>query len=89
MPTPTPIVFDMETQDPDDVFTLCALATHPWARLVAVTVTPGSDEQIGVVEHVLRQLDVDAPDTLPPVVTTACPAHPHPVAKKVITQTTG
>lgn len=60
-PTPTPIVFDMETRDPDDVFTLCALATHPWARLVAVTVTPGSDEQIGVVKHVLRRLGVDVP----------------------------
>ena len=59
--TPTPIVFDMETSDPDDVFTLCALATHPWARLVAVTVTPGSNEQVGVVKHVLRRLGVEVP----------------------------
>lgn len=59
--TPTPIVFDMETGDPDDVFTLCALATHPWARLVAVTVTPGSAEQVGVVKHVLGRLGVDVP----------------------------
>jgi pyrimidine-specific ribonucleoside hydrolase len=27
-----PIALDMETGDPDDVFTLCALATHPWGR---------------------------------------------------------
>lgn len=57
----TPIVFDMETSDPDDVFTLCALATHPWARLVGVTVMPGSDEQVGVVRHVLGRLGVDVP----------------------------
>ncbi|MFI9359438.1 hypothetical protein ACIG5E_00005 [Kitasatospora sp. NPDC053057] len=56
-----PIVFDMETGDPDDVFTLCALATHPWARLVAVTVMPGSDEQVGIVQHLLGRLGVSAP----------------------------
>lgn len=56
-----PIVFDMETNDPDDVFTLCALATHPWARLVGVTVTPGSDEQVGVVRHLLERLGVTVP----------------------------
>ncbi|CAM5681927.1 nucleoside hydrolase [Streptomyces viridifaciens] len=56
-----PIVFDMETGDPDDVFTLCALATHPWARLVAVTVMPGSDEQVGIVKHLLGRLGVSAP----------------------------
>lgn len=57
----TPIVFDMETSDPDDVFTLCALATHPWARLVGVTVMPGSDEQIGIVKHLLQRLGVTVP----------------------------
>lgn len=55
------IVFDMETADPDDVFTLCVLATHPWAELAAVTVAPGSDEQVGVVKNVLRRLGVDVP----------------------------
>ena len=49
----TKIIFDMETGDPDDVLTLALLATHPWADLVAVTVTPGSPDQIGVVRHVL------------------------------------
>jgi pyrimidine-specific ribonucleoside hydrolase len=56
-----PIAFDMETGDPDDVFTLCALATHPWARLVAVTIMPGSDEQVGIVKHLLGRLGVTAP----------------------------
>ncbi|WP_324787945.1 nucleoside hydrolase [Streptomyces sp. H51] len=56
-----PIVFDMETNDPDDVFTLCVLATHPWARLVAVTVMPGSDEQTGIVRHILGRLGVTVP----------------------------
>jgi hypothetical protein len=56
-----PIALDMETGDPDDVFTLCALATHPWARLVAVTVMPGSDEQVGIVKHLLGRLGVTVP----------------------------
>ena len=33
------ISFDMETSDPDDVFTLCLLAHHPRVNLVSVTVT--------------------------------------------------
>ncbi|NUP47817.1 MAG: nucleoside hydrolase [Catenulispora sp.] len=56
-----PIALDMETGDPDDVFTLCALATHPWARLVAVTVMPGTDEQVGIVKHLLDRLGVSVP----------------------------
>ena len=48
-----PYLFDMETNDPDDFFTLCLLCTHPEVDLVAVTVTPGSDEQIGLVHQVL------------------------------------
>ena len=51
-----PVAFDMETSDPDDVFTLCILATHPRVELLSVTVTPGSDEQVGVVRHVLGLL---------------------------------
>lgn len=48
--------FDMETQDPDDVLTLCLLATHPSVYLLAVTVNPGSRAQVGVVRHVLARL---------------------------------
>jgi inosine-uridine nucleoside N-ribohydrolase len=51
------LAFDMETQDPDDVLTLCVLATHPQVRLRAVTVSPGSRHQVGVVRHVLDRLE--------------------------------
>lgn len=44
-----PVVSDMETRDPDDILTLCLIATHPRARLTAVTVNPGTPAQIGVV----------------------------------------
>ncbi|WP_119728510.1 nucleoside hydrolase [Thermomonospora amylolytica] len=50
------LIFDLETQDPDDVLTLCLVATHPAVRLRAVTVTPGAPAQIALVRHVLRRL---------------------------------
>src|SRR5512135_1698267 len=50
------IVFDMETSDPDDVLALCILCTHPAASLRAVTITPGSRAQVGIVRHVLDRL---------------------------------
>lgn len=50
------MAFDMETQDPDDVLTLCILATHPAVRLRAATINPGSRHQVGLVRHVLRRL---------------------------------
>lgn len=55
------IAFDMETNDPDDAFTLAILATHPQVNLVAVTVTPGSYEQIGVVRRILGLLGKNIP----------------------------
>lgn len=58
-PTMQQIAFDMETNDPDDAFTLCILATHPLVELVSVTVMPGSDEQVGVVRHILKTLGRD------------------------------
>ncbi|MCP4521067.1 MAG: nucleoside hydrolase [Cytophagales bacterium] len=54
-------IFDMETSDPDDVLTLCLLANHKYANLRAVTVTPGTNEQIGLVKHVLKRLGLDIP----------------------------
>jgi inosine-uridine nucleoside N-ribohydrolase len=48
------LIFDMETQDPDDVLTLCLLATHPGVRLRAVTIQPGSRVQVGIVRHLLE-----------------------------------
>ncbi|MDM8559468.1 nucleoside hydrolase [Candidatus Parabeggiatoa sp. HSG14] len=48
------LLFDMETGDPDDVMTLCFLTSHPKIKLRAVTVTPGSNAQIGIVRHILK-----------------------------------
>lgn len=56
-----PILFDMETSDPDDALTLCMLAGHPDVNLVAVTVTPGSRHQIGVVRAILKKLGKNIP----------------------------
>lgn len=49
--------WDMETADPDDVLTLCLLATHSKVDLQSVTIHPGSEWQVGVVKHVLTRLD--------------------------------
>ncbi|NTX58762.1 nucleoside hydrolase [Myxococcus sp. CA039A] len=49
------ILFDMETSDPDDALTLCLLATHPAVALRAVTVTPGTLAQVGMVRHLLAR----------------------------------
>lgn len=56
-----PIAWDMETADPDDVFTLCMLSHHPKVELRSVTVTPGSRQQIGLVKHILKLLDKNIP----------------------------
>jgi pyrimidine-specific ribonucleoside hydrolase len=53
---PVPVVFDMETRDPDDALTLCLLATHPRVALAAVTVNPGTPQQLAVVRDILRRL---------------------------------
>ncbi|WP_436770970.1 nucleoside hydrolase [Yinghuangia sp. YIM S09857] len=58
---PVPVVFDMETRDPDDALTLCLLATHPRARLAAVTVNPGTPAQLAVVRELLGRLGVEVP----------------------------
>jgi pyrimidine-specific ribonucleoside hydrolase len=57
----TPILFDMETSDPDDAMTLALLSFHPCAELKAVTVTPGSKAQIGVVKEILKRCGVSVP----------------------------
>lgn len=56
------VIFDMETSDPDDALTLCFLAGHPIVKLRAVTITPGSKDQVGLVKHLLQKLD--RPDVL-------------------------
>ena|SRR3990167_4256760 len=50
------VLWDMETQDPDDYLTLCMLATHPCTNLRAVTVTPGTLDQVGLVRKTLQKL---------------------------------
>lgn len=57
----TEFVFDMETGDPDDIFTLALLATHPRSNLVAVTIHPGGPDQIGLVKHILSLLNKSIP----------------------------
>jgi len=52
----TNFLFDMETADPDDVFALALLATHPRSNLQAVTIHPGGRDQVGLVKHVLNLL---------------------------------
>jgi len=47
----------METSDPDDVFALALLATHPRSNLVGVTIHPGGPDQIGLARYVLDYLD--------------------------------
>lgn len=53
---PTPYIFDMETGDPDDVLTLLFLGANPAAELRAVTVSPGSDEQVALIRWLLEQM---------------------------------
>ena len=56
MATTVDVVFDMETQDPDDFLCLIFLASHPRVRLKAVTLVPGSPEQVGLVRWALSIL---------------------------------
>jgi inosine-uridine nucleoside N-ribohydrolase len=49
------VVWDMETSDPDDFLTLLFLIGHPQVNLKAVTITPGTPDQIGLVRHALTQ----------------------------------
>ncbi len=50
------VVWDMETSDPDDFLTLLLLLGHPEVNLKAVTVTPGTPAQIGLVNHAISNL---------------------------------
>lgn len=55
------IVFDMETHDPDDFLTLLLLLGHSEVNLKAVTITPGSPSQIGLVRWTLNEFGLDIP----------------------------
>lgn len=67
------ISWDMETADPDDIFTLCLLATHPKVNLLSITVHPGSKEQIGLVRHILFKLGLSLSGIM---IGSAKPEHP-------------
>ena len=54
MSTKKSFVFDMETHDPDDYLTLLLLLGHPAVQLKAITVTPGSAYQVGLVRRTLK-----------------------------------
>jgi inosine-uridine nucleoside N-ribohydrolase len=53
---PCSFVLDMETSDPDDFLTLLLLLGHPRVELRAVTITPGTREQVGLVRWALAEL---------------------------------
>lgn len=55
------IVFDMETHDPDDYLTLLLLLGHPEVNLKAVTITPGSPLQVGLVQRTLARFGQKIP----------------------------
>lgn len=55
------IVWDMETSDPDDFLTLLLLVGHPEINLKAVTITPGTSDQVGLVQQALAWFDRDIP----------------------------
>ncbi|MCY3019704.1 MAG: nucleoside hydrolase [Planctomycetota bacterium] len=51
------IIGDFATEDLDDMLALAFLCAHPTVNLLAVTVTPGSPAQIGVVREVLSRCE--------------------------------
>jgi pyrimidine-specific ribonucleoside hydrolase len=50
---------DIETGDPDDLWTLALMSTHPKVDLQGVTVYPGGRDQIGLVKKVLQLVGRD------------------------------
>jgi len=56
---PIPVVWDMETHDPDDFLTLLLLVGHPAVHVKAVTITPGTAAQVGLVRWALRELGAE------------------------------
>jgi pyrimidine-specific ribonucleoside hydrolase len=52
------ILLDSETGDPDDILVIAYLADK---GLSAVTMNPGTDEQVGLVRSVLRELGLNIP----------------------------
>lgn len=55
------VVWDMETGDPDDFLTLLMLCGHPEVNLKAVTITPGTPHQVGLVRWALARFSLNIP----------------------------
>ncbi|TAF68262.1 MAG: nucleoside hydrolase [Cytophagales bacterium] len=55
------IIFDMETNDPDDYLTLLMLLGHRKVDLKAVSITPGSAYQVGLVRRTLSLFGKNIP----------------------------
>jgi pyrimidine-specific ribonucleoside hydrolase len=55
------VIFEMETNDPDDFLTLLLLLGHPRVNLKAVTLVPGSAQQVGLVRRALGWFGVELP----------------------------
>ena len=62
-PKPLPVVFEMETSDPDDFMTLLWLVDHPDLDLVGVLVTPGTTDQARLVRWALAKHIPGYPET--------------------------
>src|SRR5689334_25399268 len=58
MPPRGPLALDMDTGDPDEFLTLLLLLDHPRVELLAVTITPGTADQGGLVRAALGREDV-------------------------------
>lgn len=56
-----PLVYEMETGDPDDFWTLLWVADHPCIDLRAVMVTPGGRDQCQLVQWALQQCNPACP----------------------------
>lgn len=55
------LVWDMETEDPDDFLTLLWLCGCPDIRLKAVTINPGTPSPVGLVRRALAWFDLEVP----------------------------
>ncbi len=51
------IIYECETQDPDDFMAVCFLLSHPEANLLAINLTPGSNEQVGLFRALLKKVN--------------------------------
>jgi pyrimidine-specific ribonucleoside hydrolase len=49
------VLWDMETNDPDDFLTLLFLLGHPRIALRAVTIMPGTPQQVGLVRRAVNE----------------------------------